>query len=112
MKKLIALVFISTFSTASWADAETLEYCKHKYEQVTMDVAYERLGCNFSKSTLESILQNRENTFMNCKDHLDDESRNLIGKQSLALAKVMIGKLGVEAACESNANLYPSQTYN
>lgn len=113
MKKILLLAIASTFSVGVWAtDTETNEYCKHKYEQVTMDLAYKEAGCSFSKKTQEHIDQNLQNTYLNCAEHLSENDRLQIGKQSLALTNVMIKKLGKEKACTSNASLYPKQIYN
>ena len=113
MKKLLLLAIASTFSIGAWAtDTEKNEYCKHKYEQVTMDVAYKGAGCNFSKETQEHIDRNLQNTYLNCAEHLSENDRLQIGQQSLALTNVMIKKLGKEQACASNASLYPQQIYN
>lgn len=113
MKKLLIIAFfLISASALAQTDEETFDYCAHKYEQITMDVAYKNLGCNFSQPTQKLIDRNRENTFLNCEAHLDDKTRIEIGKQSLALANVMIKRLGKENACNSNANLYPDQIYN
>jgi len=113
MKKLLLLVIASILSVGAWAaDTETIEYCKHKYEQITMDAAYKEAGCNFSKETQKHIDQNLQNTYLNCAEHLSENDRLQIGKQSLVLTSVMIKKLGKEKACVSNASLYPSQIYN
>ncbi|EHF3479209.1 hypothetical protein J1C14_001792 [Acinetobacter baumannii] len=113
MKKLILLTLL--ISSAAWAaqtDSETLEYCKHKYEQVTLDVAMEDLGCKFSEETKKHIIQNRNNTYQNCAPYLDEKTRNHIGKSSLTGAKVLIKKFGLNEACEYNTSLYPEQIYN
>lgn len=113
MKKILLLAVASAFSAEIWAtDTETNKYCKHKYEQVTMDVAYNNAGCNFSKETQEHIDRNLQNTYLNCAEHLSESDRLQIGQQSLALTNVMIKKLGKEKACASNASLYPQQIYN
>lgn len=113
MKKLLLLTIVSTLSMGIWAaDKETVEYCKHKYEQVTMDMAYEQAGCSFNKETKEHIQQNLKNTYLNCADHLDENERFQIAKQSSDLSNIMINKLGKEKACNGNASLYPKQIYN
>lgn len=113
MKKLFIITLLSVCGCAfAETDEETLDYCMHKYEQVTMDVAYENLGCNFSKKTQKLIYRNRENTFLNCESHLDDETRTKIVKQSISLANVMIKQLGKDNACNANADLYPDQIYS
>lgn len=113
MKKLLLTIILAVSGCAfADTDKEALDYCIHKYEQVTMDVAYENLGCNFPKNTQKLINRNRENTFLNCKAHLNDETRTKIIKQSTSLANVMIKKIGKDNACNFNADLYPDQIYN
>ncbi len=111
MKKLLLLTLL--VSSGAWAeDSETIEYCKHKFEQVTMDIAMENSGCKFSSKTKEYMKQNLENTFLNCSNHLSDEDRNEIGQASAALSKVMFMKFGKDEACKSYASLYPKRIYD
>ncbi|WP_374528453.1 hypothetical protein [Acinetobacter sp.] len=115
MKKYLLLAATLTLSAGAWAESsssETVEYCKHKYEQVTQDVAFEHLGCKFNDQTQKYIIQNRENTYLNCQPHLDDKTRSDIGQASLVAAKVLMQKFGKEEACGYNSSLYPEQIYN
>jgi len=109
---LITSIFLSTSLFANKNDGETLEYCKHKYEQVTLDVAMKEVGCKFSNETQKHIIQNRNNTYLNCAPYLNEQTRINIGKSSLAAANALVKKFGLKDACEYNASLYPGQISN
>lgn len=112
MKKLM-LISALLFSGSVWAvDQEAVAYCKHKFKQVTTDIAYQSAGCDFTEKTQNDMKENLRNTYLNCVEYLTDEDRVEINQQSLALSNNMIKKLGKEKACKSNASLYPKQIFN
>lgn len=91
---------------------ETIAYCKHKFKQVTTDIAYQNTGCDFTEKTQEDMNKNLRNTYLNCADFLSDKDRVEIKQQSLTLSNTMINKLGKEKACKDNASLYPKQIFS
>ena len=105
----MCFMLLSTGAFAS--DEETYEYCVHKYEQITEDIAFEQNGCQFSAATKAQITRNRNNTFQNCKAVLDDETRLEIGKMSKMTVDMLFKKIGKKDACEYLKSSYPKRIY-
>lgn len=90
-------------------DQEKLEHCKIKFQQISVDTAFEDLGCTFAPEAQKAINQNMIKTVAKCQNVLKPEERATLTKIGINKAQSLVKAHGLKAACDANGSLYPAQ---
>ena len=110
MKKYLFLMALIAMQPAfAETDQEKTEYCKQKFQQISLDSAFEDLGCKYQPDIQKAINQNMVKTVSKCQAILAAEERAKYAKIAANKAQALVKAHGLKAACDANGNLYPAQ---
>lgn len=111
MKKYLFLAALLAIQPAfaETADQEKLAHCKLKFQQISLDAAFEDLGCKFSPEAQKAINQNMIKTVAKCQSIFKPEERIRLTKAGINKAQLLVKTHGLKAACDANGSLYPAQ---
>ena len=110
MKKYLFLVaLLAAQSVFAEPDQEKIDHCKLKFQQISIDSAFEDLGCKYDADIQKAINQNMVKTVAKCQSILKPEERAVITRKSANKAQLLVKTHSLKEACDANGKLYPEQ---